>query len=208
MPISLNGNGTITGVSVGGLPDGIVDTDMIAANAVKLAKLGETSGKNGPILQVVQTVKTSASSFSSNYTNTFVDWTGLSLSITPSSSTNKVLVSFTVSIGPASGGTVHVNLVRNSTPIVVGDSGGGSRLSSTILHRPSSSPYSLNIAPLSYTYLDSPNTDQATTYKLQGTLGSAYSYTYYINRSSSDSDNSFGGRVTSTITAMEVAAAA
>tara|TARA_Y100001972_G_C7554309_1_gene278550 strand:- start:327 stop:788 length:462 start_codon:yes stop_codon:yes gene_type:complete len=38
MPIAINGNGTITGVSVGGLPDGIVDTDMLANNAVTSAK--------------------------------------------------------------------------------------------------------------------------------------------------------------------------
>ena len=38
MAIQINGNGTITGISVGGLPDGIVDTDMIAANAVTSAK--------------------------------------------------------------------------------------------------------------------------------------------------------------------------
>ena len=38
MPIAINGSGTVTGVSVGGLPDGIVDTDMIAANAVTDAK--------------------------------------------------------------------------------------------------------------------------------------------------------------------------
>jgi len=38
MPIVINGNGTISGVSVGGLPDGIVDTDMIAAGAVTSAK--------------------------------------------------------------------------------------------------------------------------------------------------------------------------
>ena len=38
MAITLNGNGTLTGVSVGGLPDGIVDTDMLAANAVTAAK--------------------------------------------------------------------------------------------------------------------------------------------------------------------------
>ena len=40
MAITINGNGTVTGISVGGLPDGIVDTDMIAANAVIGAKLG------------------------------------------------------------------------------------------------------------------------------------------------------------------------
>ena len=38
MAITINGNGTLTGVSVGGLPDGIVDTDMLAANAVTDAK--------------------------------------------------------------------------------------------------------------------------------------------------------------------------
>ena len=38
MAITINGNGTVTGISVGGLPDGIVDTDMIAANAVTAAK--------------------------------------------------------------------------------------------------------------------------------------------------------------------------
>ena len=41
MAIQINGNGTITGISVGGLPDGIVDTDMIAANAVATAKIAD-----------------------------------------------------------------------------------------------------------------------------------------------------------------------
>ena len=38
MAIAINGSGTLTGVAVGGLPDGIVDTDMLAANAVTAAK--------------------------------------------------------------------------------------------------------------------------------------------------------------------------
>ena len=44
MAIQINGNGTITGISVGGLPDGIVDTDMIANSAVTSAK---SSGLGG-----------------------------------------------------------------------------------------------------------------------------------------------------------------
>jgi len=32
MPIAINGSGTITGVSVGGLPDGIVDTDTLTSS--------------------------------------------------------------------------------------------------------------------------------------------------------------------------------
>ena len=41
MTITINGNGTVTGISVGGLPDGIVDTDMLAANAVATAKIAD-----------------------------------------------------------------------------------------------------------------------------------------------------------------------
>jgi hypothetical protein len=46
MPIAINGSGTITGISAGGLPDGVITTDDIAANAVTIAKLGsnEASG--------------------------------------------------------------------------------------------------------------------------------------------------------------------
>ena len=44
MPITINGSGTVTGISVGGLPDGIVDTDMIANSAVTSAK---SSGLGG-----------------------------------------------------------------------------------------------------------------------------------------------------------------
>mgnify|MGYP001436355434 FL=1 len=44
MAITLNGNGTITGISVGGLPDGIVDTDMTAARAKSISFFGQTAG--------------------------------------------------------------------------------------------------------------------------------------------------------------------
>ena len=43
MSITINGNGTITGISVGGLPDGIVDTDMLATNAVATAKIANNA---------------------------------------------------------------------------------------------------------------------------------------------------------------------
>ena len=59
MPITLNGSGTITGVSVGGLPDGIVDTDMIAAAAVTAPKRGP-----GAIRQVKHVVDTTTGSTS------------------------------------------------------------------------------------------------------------------------------------------------
>jgi hypothetical protein len=39
MPIAINGSGTVTGISVGGLPDGIVDADMLASNSVQTGKI-------------------------------------------------------------------------------------------------------------------------------------------------------------------------
>ena len=83
MPITINGNGTIGGISVGGLPDGTVDTDTIADAAVTAAKRGA-----GAILQVVEG---NTSTEVSNSTTTYVD-TGLSATITPISTTSKVLV--------------------------------------------------------------------------------------------------------------------
>ena len=93
MAIAINGSGTVTGISVGGLPDGIVDTDMLAANAVATAKIAAgavTAAKRGTgaVLQVV----TDADSGSFTTNSSSWQWQGLDVSITPSSSSNKVLV--------------------------------------------------------------------------------------------------------------------
>ena len=43
MPITINGSGTITGLSVGGLPDGIVDEDTLANLAVSTGKIANSA---------------------------------------------------------------------------------------------------------------------------------------------------------------------
>jgi len=160
---------------------------------------------NGKILQVVQTVKTDTASITSSSTNTFVDLTGLTVTITPSSASSKVLVTVSASVTQSTG-MLHMNLVRDSTNIVVGGSD-GSRVSSTMSSRFDSSPYTYNNnVSATFSFLDSPNTTSATTYKLQGTLGSVYSGTIYVNRTPASGDLNYAARTTSTITVMEVAA--
>jgi len=39
MPVTINGNGSITGLSVGGLPNGTVDADTLATNSVTTVKI-------------------------------------------------------------------------------------------------------------------------------------------------------------------------
>ena len=43
MPITINGSGSIAGLAVGGLPDGSVDADTLASNAVTSAKIAANS---------------------------------------------------------------------------------------------------------------------------------------------------------------------
>ena len=43
MPVTINGDGSISGLSVGGLPDGSVDADTIAANAVTTTKIANSA---------------------------------------------------------------------------------------------------------------------------------------------------------------------
>ena len=202
MPIAINGSGTLTGISVGGLPDGIVDADMLAANAVTAGKLA--SGVGGKVLQVVQTLKTDTASITSSNTNNFVDISGMSVSITPTATTSKILVFFTICLS-GNAGTFHIRLVRGSTNIGIGGSD-GNRLPSTILYRPMGSPYQHACDAVSSTVLDTPSTTSATTYKLQGSAGSTYSATWYFNRTYDNSNNDYDGRPISSITAMEVAA--
>ena len=86
MAIAINGStNVITGVAVGGLPDAIVDADMLAANAVTAGKLA--SGVGGKNLNVVHTTDNTAYSQSSN---TYTDM-GLSATITPQTN-SKVLI--------------------------------------------------------------------------------------------------------------------
>lgn len=180
MPIAINGSGTITGVSVGGLPDGIVDTDMLAAAAVTGPKKG-----TGSILQVVSASQTSTFATSST---SFVDVTNATLNITPISSSNKIYVTMQGGrFGMFSGASYYseVQVLRDSTVI--------------LFTQPSSrdgNPGNDN-SSAALSILDSPNTTSQITYKVQ-----------VKSSSSSGSVNVVGTQTGSalTITAMEVVA--
>jgi len=49
MAIVINGSGTVTGLSVGGLPDGTVDSDTLASNAVVTGKIADGTIANADI---------------------------------------------------------------------------------------------------------------------------------------------------------------
>jgi hypothetical protein len=155
----------------------------------------------GSVLQVVQTVKSDTFSMSSS---TFADITGLSVSITPTSSSSKILVLFSTTLGilPTTAYSAGVRLLRGSTSIYIGDASGSRiRASGWVWNGPSS----YNMYVLSGSFLDSPATTSSTTYKLQAASG--YSgQTLSINRDPINADADYTGLVPSQITLMEIAA--
>jgi hypothetical protein len=151
----------------------------------------------GSVLQVVQTVKTDTFSTTST---TLVDITGLSVTITPTSASNKILVTVDLHIGYSIYAGI-VYLLRGSTKIYAGD-GGLSRcgLYSNVYASPGNV-----LIPVTTTFLDSPATTSATTYKLQtATYGGG---TQYINRTGDNiNESTRDGLTASSITVMEIKA--
>jgi hypothetical protein len=156
------------------------------------------AGMGGKILQVVQTVK--SDTFSSTSTS-FADVTGLSATITPSSTSNKILVTVSISHGRSSAILNHFKLLRGTTDIAIGDTG-GSGTRSTIGSYLGSADSVSDLITSTIQFLDSPSSTSSTTYKIQ-TKVQASGGTSYVNRSGSD--GIYGARTISTITLMEIA---
>ena len=208
MAITINGSGTITGISAGGLPDGSITADDIASGAVTAAKLA--AGAGGKILQVVSTPWQSA--FSGSFTNTA--WAELSTSIrasiTLSSSTSKVLVLLHMGSVSANSNTLAFRLYRDSSE-VTGASGTSSNNRPTAWVRAVKHPADSNHAwGLHASYLDSPGSSGTKTYQIyvrpEGTSGGTQ--VVYINQDeqSVNANNISEVITSSSLTLMEVAA--
>ena len=175
----------------------IIDGSLGITFPVVAGSASAVQASSGRVLQVLQSVKTNV--FSTATTGSWVDVTDIAVTITPSSTSNKVFVSFNVVFAPADTGGFR--LVRGSTAIGVGDSLGSNTYQGTssgiaVINGDKSFPtYGM--------YLDSPATTSATTYKIQVWN---YAGTSWINRPVNGSNATYTGSSISTITVMEIAA--
>ena len=126
---------------------------------------GVTSSGGGGIIQVQSVTKTDTFTKASGGGSSFVDVTGLSVSITPKFNTSKILVLYDMGWGSNSG-HCSCRLMRDSTPIKIGDANGNkTRVTGQMHHAGTNDQY--DIEQVSGTFLDSPATTSAVTYKLQ-----------------------------------------
>jgi len=143
-------------------------------------------GGGGKILQVVSTFIDGTFSTSST---SFVDITGHTATITPSSASNKVLVLYTTHTGPAAGRVSPLNLVRDGSTIAQPTGGA---------YAATAQFYQENFQNVHFNYLDSPATTSAVVYKIQTRTDAG---TLFVNR------NDVGPvTATSSLTLLEVSA--
>ena len=198
MPITLNGSGTITGVSVGGLPDGIVDTDMIAAAAVTAPKRGA-----GSVLQVVSSVKTDVASASVNRNS---DWVGhgLSVSITPSSASNKILIFGQVTVGSSINDGISMSIFKAGSVLAAATGDADSQRKRQTAG--AEIDYDFAVTTIPFHYLDTAGGTSSITYQPAFNISNSGSYTVYLNRTGNDNNDLAYVRTISVISAMEIAA--
>ena len=189
MAITLNGSGTVSGISAGGLPDGCIQSADFA------------TGVGGKILQVKQTLKTDTfSSTSYGYANV----TGLSVSITPTSSSNKILITVQLVGDGVTGATrAGFRIFRDGNTAIGSGAADGNRVTGFgMIYRPNDG-YGMD--SLVANILDTPGDTNSHTYQIQvSNLNNTSSV--YVNRPASDTNQYYSMRASSSITATEVAA--
>ena len=157
----------------------------------------------GGVLQVLQTVDSGTTSYST--TETWTDAGSLSVTITPKFATSKIMVEYFIH-NSTNDATVTHRITRNGTAIGIGDANGVRQRVTTRTGRIRSGDENHISPPTGMKYLDSPATTSALTYKVQLRLqvseGPIIMNTSY---NQPNNDYTYSGRTISTITVSEIA---
>ena len=168
-------------------------------------------GNGGLLLSHDSAIKTDTQSTTASGSS-FADIVGLAVTITPASTSSRVFINYSVSLGirssKYSGGIRLVKVIGGSTTndFYIGDAAGSRSRASNFRWSDNASYSASNNESMSGTLIDHPNTTSATTYKLQfnnGYSGGHYSYINYAGEADGDNQNSY--RVVSSITVLEFA---
>ena len=166
---------------------------------------GLPSGSNGGIIQIVSATKSDTSSFSASTSSPSSLESIFPITITPSTNSSKILVKFVMTVGVANSTAVTGALFRkigsgSETGLGLGDADGSrDRITQGIAVNNAH-----NISTLTVEFLDSPATTSACKYYLKLDQMTGASTSYFIGRSSVDSDASSYARGSCQAVAMEV----
>jgi hypothetical protein len=179
------------------------DTDLVKDGAEAIRDLGNAIDTtiSGTVLRILSTTKTDTFSTAST---SYVDVTDLDVTITPISTSSKIYVVCSLSLQYSDSATDRAGvgtIFRDSTNLSVPASLGTRRAGMTGINQRTAER--ANVIQ-TMTFLDSPNTTSAITYKA-AVVRAAAAGTVYVNRAQDDTDSTTHQRYISTITVMEVA---
>ena len=197
MAITINGTGTITGLTAGGLPDGSITSADLASGAITAGAL-----PNGSILQVQQAYKTDR--YSLTATTTWLDIPSLSVTITPVAADSNFLILPHVVYGQSTTGDIcAIQIVRGTTAVGSGTSATGSRIN--VFMGGDSVQNTSRTTHASGSFVDDPTytLGDSITYKLQIRN---WSGTATVNFPQSNENNLYMYCGTSALTILEVSA--
>ena len=190
MPVTINGNGSITGLTQGGI-DGTKVVTTAAQPAGSIVKVEQTLKKDTSVESVALATETG---------NLF------SASFTPTSSSNKILVQFSGCIGidNASNGTrIALRLYKDGSLLT--DSLGNTasnRVRVTALGGTVGNEYPEN---LGFVYIDTAGTTNAITYSVKAFHGRSATCNIELNQDGTDADANYTHRPAASFTFMEIA---
>ena len=166
MPITINGSGTVTGLSAGGLPDASVTDDDLATSLDFSGHTVTGLPAGGKILKVQSTPMSVASSSYSSYTS-YTD-TGVTASFTPTDATSKVLISLSMMTHcDASSSLTHVDFYYRLMRSISGGAYTELEEYRALIRAYTNSGTAQWGGQCFYTFLDTPSTTSAITYKIQ-----------------------------------------
>ena len=205
-PPAAGSSGTITLPNSAGevlLSDGSAAslTQIPAANIVGVCTSGLTkTGGFGKIVQVVSTTKTDT--FSEDTANATYTAAALAATITPSSASNKILVSVNATMSIETASRIGFGIFKDGTILVQGDADG----SKTRVTFQTDSYSSGRAEFIGGEFLDTAGGTSEITYDIRLIHGQGGTKFLYLNRSSIDSNTANYLRSISTITLTEISA--
>ena len=157
----------------------------------------------GKLLQTIMVEKTDTTSH--NDTTTIHDISGMTVSITPSASTSKILVTSTLQAVTVAGEySFALYLMRDTTYLSRGNADGSNRTRATFGGL-SDSSNNYDLRPFTISYLDSPNTTSTVTYKWRWNNPS-HNQVIYLNRPYNYADGGYTVLTSSNIIVQEIGA--
>lgn len=197
MPIANGGTGQTSASSA---IDGLLPSQ--SGNSGKLLSSNGTATLWSLLSQrIIQVVSTPKYDTFTTTSQSWVDITGMEVTITPTSSSNKMLLIAQCNLGVSGTGDTFIKFAGGNSGVYIGNAAGNRRQVAGASGNDYDTQYNFSNTIV---YLDSPATSSAITYKIQMLAGTGQGA--HLNRDGEDPDSIEGWRGASSITVLEVQA--